>query len=171
MGDPISGAAESGRAVISKWLAKQNSLTVGDKLTVRFLEGTEDGDDDRAEAESERTVTVSGIFESPGLSVEQQGAVPPALRMENQIFADFSVSKGTTAAHEFERVSFYLEDPEALDAFAEELYESLGGRYEISDRSGIDVYKRQPMLSMRDRRESSSASGGVFSKSWLDSIT
>lgn len=116
---------DNGKILISKALAEQNNLAVGDKITLTHAKlGSDDGvyTDLMKEKSAYETVEIKGIYDIKNAS--DNALNPTAKKAENLIFSDsqllISLQEQEQGVYEGE-ISFFIADPLHLDKMVSEI--------------------------------------------------
>ena len=116
---------DNGKILISKALAEQNNLAVGDKITLTHAKlGSDDGvyTDLMKEKSAYETVEIKGIYDIKNAS--DNALNPTAKKAENLIFSDsqllVSLQEQEQGVYEGE-ISFFIADPLYLDKMVSEI--------------------------------------------------
>ena len=116
---------DNGKILISKALAEQNNLAVGDKITLTHAKlGSDDGvyTDLMKEKSAYETVEIKGIYDIKNAS--DNALNPTAKKAENLIFSDsqllISLQEQEQGVYEGE-ISFFIADPLYLDKMVSEI--------------------------------------------------
>ena len=116
---------DNGKILISKALAEQNNLAVGDKITLTHAKlGSDDGvyTDLMKEKSAYETVEIKGIYDIKNAS--DNALNPTAKKAENLIFSDsqllINLQEQEQGVYEGE-ISFFIADPLHLDKMVSEI--------------------------------------------------
>ena len=116
---------DNGKILISKALAEQNNLAVGDKITLTHAKlGSDDGvyTDLMKEKSAYETVEIKGIYDIKNAS--DNALNPTAKKAENLIFSDsqllINLQEQEQGVYEGE-ISFFIADPLYLDKMVSEI--------------------------------------------------
>ena len=116
---------DNGKSLISKALAEQNNLAVGDKITLTHAKlGSDDGvyTDLMKEKSAYETVEIKGIYDIKNAS--DNALNPTAKKAENLIFSDsqllINLQEQEQGVYEGE-ISFFIADPLHLDKMVSEI--------------------------------------------------
>ena len=116
---------DNGKILISKALAEQNNLAVGDKITLTHAKlGSDDGvyTDLMKEKSAYETVEIKGIYDIKNAS--DNALNPTAKKTENLIFSDsqllINLQEQEQGVYEGE-ISFFIADPLYLDKMVSEI--------------------------------------------------
>ena len=116
---------DNGKILISKALAEQNNLAVGDKITLTYAKlGSDDGvyTDLMKEKSAYETVEIKGIYDIKNAS--DNALNPTAKKAENLIFSDsqllINLQEQEQGVYEGE-ISFFIADPLHLDKMVSEI--------------------------------------------------
>ena len=114
---------DNGKILISKALAEQNNLAVGDKITLTHAKlGSDDGvyTDLMKEKSAYETVEIKGIYDIKNAS--DNALNPTAKKAENLIFSDSQLLINLQEQGVYEgEISFFIADPLHLDKMVSEI--------------------------------------------------
>lgn len=128
-------------AVISKKLALQNHLQLGDEIQLAPCEG---------HAGQEIRVTIKGLFEVEEKQQNMDVAAPVHL-LENRVFIDITSARLLTDAAGADYIDFFVDDPAQVVTIIEEIQKNEDINWECFEiTADIDEYERisNPLMNM-----------------------